>query len=173
VAKLIEDVMITKLNLGCGRSKKQGYINLDSCDAIKPDVLWDLNKFPYPFEDNTFDEVLAFAILEHLDNTVKVMEELYRISKPNARVKIKVPYWASYGFATDPTHKSMFTEATFDYFTGKADYGFITDARFRILKLDRIYHPKLKWVPTFLKKRLRLILNEIVIGLDVELETVK
>ena len=131
-----EDIM--KLNLGCGRSKKPGYINLDSCLAIGPDILWDLNNFPYPFEDNTFSEILAYAVLEHLDNTVKVMEELHRISKPKARLKITVPYWASYGFATDPTHKSMFTEATFDFFTGNADYGFITDVRYKILKLENL-----------------------------------
>lgn len=171
VGKLIEGAR--KLNLGCGRARKQGYVNLDSCKVVNPDVLWDLNKFPYPFEDNTFEEILAYAILEHLEDTVKVMEELHRISKAGARVKIKVPYWASYGFATDPTHKSMFTEATFEYFTGEADYGFITEARYNILRIDRIYHPKLKWVPTFIKKRLRLILNEIVIGLDVEMEVVK
>lgn len=161
------------LNLGCGMAKRPGFVNLDSCDVVDPDVVWDLDEFPYPFEDNSFDEIIAHSILEHLDDTVKVMEELHRIGKPNAKVYIKVPYWDGYGFATDPTHKRMFTEATFDFFTGEADYSYITKGRYRILELKREYHPKLKWLPKFIKKRLRLLLKEVVIGLDVTMEVIK
>jgi len=32
------------------------------------DVEHDLNKFPYPFKDESFDEVLLFHVLEHLEN---------------------------------------------------------------------------------------------------------
>jgi predicted SAM-dependent methyltransferase len=135
-----------QLNLGCGRSKRKECINVDSCKDVDPDVLWDLNKFPYPFEDNSFDEILAYAILEHLEDTVAVMEELHRISRPNALLHISVPYWA---------------------------YGFITKARYKIVNMKRIYHPKLKWIPKFIKKRLRLVLNEIVIGLEVTMQVVK
>ncbi len=138
-----------------------------------PDVLWDLNKFPYPFEDNTFDEILAYSILEHLDNVVKAMEEIHRIAKPGALVDIAVPYWDGYGFATDPTHKTMFTEDTFEFFTGKADYAYITSARFKIRRMDRDYHPKFRWMPDFIKKRLVFILKEVVVGLRVTLETLK
>ncbi|UCG68090.1 MAG: methyltransferase domain-containing protein [Thermoplasmata archaeon] len=162
-----------KLYLGCGLAKREGYINLDSCEAVNPDVLWDLNEFPYPFDDNTFEEILAYSILEHLDDLVKVMEEIHRITKPKAILDITVPYWDGYGFATDPTHKRMFTEHTFDFFTGKADYSFITKARFNIKKMDRVYHPKFRWLPEFIKKRLKFILKEVVVGLHVTMETVK
>ncbi len=164
---------VKKLNVGCGMGKKEGYINLDSCEAVKPDVLWDLNKIPYPFEDNTFEEIYAYSILEHLDDVVKVMEELYRISKPGAILSVRVPYWAGYGFASDPTHKTMFTEHTFDFFTGEADYSFITKARFRLKSLERKYHKKYKLVPKFIKKRLRFVLKEVVVELIVTMEAVK
>ncbi|UCF07754.1 MAG: methyltransferase domain-containing protein [Thermoplasmata archaeon] len=162
-----------KLHIGCGHAKRKGYLNLDSAEAVKPDVMWDLNEFPYPFEDNTFDEILAYSILEHLDDLVKVMEELHRIGRPGAVLDITVPYWDSYGFATDPTHKRMFTEDTFDFFTGKSDYGFITKARFKIRRIERHYHPKFRWMPEFLKKRLKFLLKEVVVGLHVTLEVVK
>lgn len=153
--------------------KRQGYITLDSCEVVKPDVLWDLNEFPYPFEDNTFDEILAYSILEHLDDLVKVMEELHRIAKPGAILYVGVPYWDGYGFASDPTHKQMFTEHTFSFFTGEADYSFITKARYRIKRMERQYHPRLRWLPKAVKKRLRFVLKEVVVGLRVELEVVK
>ena len=162
-----------KLYLGCGKGRRPGYIHVDVCEVVKPDVVWDLNNYPYPFEDNTFEEILAYSILEHLDDVVAAMEEMHRIAKPRATVDITVPYWDSYGFATDPTHKHMFTEHTFDFFTGKADYSFITKARYRIKKIDRHYHPKFRWLPEFIKKRLKFIFKEVVTGLHVTLEVVK
>jgi SAM-dependent methyltransferase len=164
---------IKKLQLGCGFSKKEGYIHLDSAEVVKPDILWDLNKFPYPFEDNSIDEILAYSILEHLDDVVKVMEELHRIMKPKAILKVGVPYWDGFGFASDPTHKHMFTEYTFEFFSGKADYSFITQVRFNITELKMVYHPRFKWVPKFIKKRLRFILKEVVVGLFVTMEAEK
>lgn len=162
-----------KLHLGCGMAKREGYINVDSCEAVDPDVVWDLNRFPYPFEDSQFDEILAYSILEHLDDLVAVMEELHRIGKPGAKLDITVPYWDGYGFASDPTHKRMFTEHTFDFFTGTANYSFITRSRFKITRMERQYHRKFRWMPGFLKRRLRFILKEVVVGLHVTLEVVK
>ena len=161
-----------KLNLGCGVGKLEGYVNVDSASAVNPDVVWDLNDIPYPFEDNRFDEILAFSVLEHLNDTVKVMEEWHRIASPGAMLDIRVPYWDGYGFATDPTHKNMFTEATFDFFTGKSDYSFITKVRFNMIKTELVYHPKFKWFPKFIKSRLRFLLKEVVTGLHVTLEKV-
>lgn len=47
----------------------------------KPDVNWNLNKYPYPFKDNSFDMVLMSHILEHIENPPKAMTEGYRIAK--------------------------------------------------------------------------------------------
>ena len=46
-----------KLNLGCGRDIREGYVNLDKAGLDGVDVVHDLNVFPYPFEDNEFDEI--------------------------------------------------------------------------------------------------------------------
>lgn len=45
------------------------------------DVVWDLNKCPYPFEDDSVDYVLAKHVLEHLDDVISVMNGLHRILK--------------------------------------------------------------------------------------------
>ena len=31
-----------KLNLGCGRNKFPGYINIDIEEAVQPDLVWDV-----------------------------------------------------------------------------------------------------------------------------------
>lgn len=102
-----------KLNLGCGEFKKKGYINLDYYSVSEPDIRHDLNRFPYPFEDNEFDLIEASHILEHLNDPFKVMKELHRISKNNALIIIRVPHF-SRGF-THPEHKRGF-DVSFPYY---------------------------------------------------------
>ncbi len=68
-----------KLNLGCGKDIKEGYINLDKWALGEVDVVHNLNLFPYPFKDNIFDEILCSHLLEHVNDLIKVMEELHRM----------------------------------------------------------------------------------------------
>ena len=106
----------TKLNLGCGTDIRPDYVNLDSVVLKGVDMVHNLDSFPYPFEDNTFDEIVAINVLEHLPDTIKVMEELWRICRNGAKVIIRVPYWNSVDFVTDPTHRTFFSEYTFEFF---------------------------------------------------------
>src|SRR3990172_10401098 len=72
-------------------------------------------------------------VLEHLDDVVLVMEEIYRILKPGGIVKIYLPYAKSDGALQDPTHKHLFTEKSMDYFRQDDKYNYYTNAKFRIL----------------------------------------
>ncbi len=126
------------LEIGCGLKPREGAINVDKLDLPGVDIVWDLEKFPYPFNNNIFDEIYAHDIIEHLDDIIGVMEELYRILKPGGKVYIHSTYSKNDESFRDPTHKHFFTLDSFDYFdpstpTGK-DYSFYTKARFRILK---------------------------------------
>lgn len=107
---------LKKLNLGCGEDKKPGYVNLDFHDHVSPDVVHDLNVFPYPFEDNSFDEIICYHILEHLDKPFWVMRELHRILKPGGKLFIKVPHF-SRGFS-HAEHKAGF-DLMFPYYFNK------------------------------------------------------
>lgn len=113
-----------KLHLGCGHKYKEGWINLDFGnkdiygEEIKVDVIHDLNKFPYPFKDNSFDRLLTEHTIEHLDDLEKVFSELVRITKSGGKIKIIVPYFSHYASFRDPTHKHYFSLDTITYFKG-------------------------------------------------------
>lgn len=108
--------MNDKLHIGCGHDIKPGYLNTDSVNLPGVDKVFNLEVFPYPFEDNTFTEVYSAHVLEHMSDLWKVMEEITRISKNGAQVKVIVPYFANPGTRADYTHKRGFTTATFNYF---------------------------------------------------------
>ena len=83
-----------KLNLGCGNKIKKNFVNLDKFETFKPDIVHDLEKFPYPFKDNSADYILLSHILEHIGNTFEIfnniIKELYRISVNNCIIEIRV-----------------------------------------------------------------------------------
>ena len=149
--------MKQKLNLGCCRNILQGYVNLDMAHYPGVDVVHNLEKFPYPFKENTFDEILALMILEHLDDLVKTMKELHRISKPNAIIKIKVPYFSCTSNFIDPTHKRSFSYYSFDFLIQGNKYSdFHIDTilpRFRIRKRKIIFYSILKPLKIFFNTR--------------------
>lgn len=123
-----------KLNLGCGYDLKEGYINVDYRQPC--DIEWDLNVFPYPFEENSVDEIIMWRILEHLDDVSKVLEELYHILKIGGVIKIRVPYANSPNMWRDFTHKHFFTLDSFnDVDIDRRKNGYNqSDCRFEIRK---------------------------------------
>lgn len=95
-----------KLNLGCGTNKMEGYVNVDR--AHGPDVVHDLESFPWPWPDSSVEEIRAHHILEHLGQDSKVfvgvVKEMYRVCKAGAVIDIVVPHPRSDDFMNDPTH---------------------------------------------------------------------
>ena len=110
----------TILNLGCGRKRVDGAVNVDCNAGVVADVTHDLNRRPWPFADNSFSEVLAYDVIEHLDDVVAAMEEIHRVCQPGARVKITVPHFSCANAFTDITHRHHFGWFCFGYFTGGA-----------------------------------------------------
>lgn len=128
-------MLANKLNLGCGHKKIHGFIGIDRVKTEAADLVYDLNLIPYPFVADSVIEIAADNILEHLNDVVAVMEEIYRLCQNGAIIKISLPYYKSSGAFTDPTHKHFFTENSFQYFSPEHEYHFYTGARFKILKM--------------------------------------
>ncbi len=72
-------------------------VTLDCNDEHKPDVVHDLEKLPLPFKDNMFDEVHAYAVLEHTGNQgdwkffFDQFADFHRILKPDGHFFAMVP----------------------------------------------------------------------------------
>ena len=77
-------------------------------------------------------------VLEHLPDTIKVMEELHRVSKNGCIIHIRVPYWNSFISYGDPTHLKTFYQNSFDFFDQSTDLGqrrfYCSKAKFKIFK---------------------------------------
>ena len=110
-------VTMEKLNLGAGEFIMEGFINVDISAREGVDVVHNLDTFPYPFKDNEFDYIIMRHVIEHLNNTVEAMGEIYRICKKDGMVKISFPYHSHPNAWVDPTHKKCLTEETMRYFS--------------------------------------------------------
>lgn len=104
-----------KLNLGCGYDRKEGYVNIDLYPADSVDMVLDLNRIPYPFEDSSIDEIFIQHTLEHLNDFEGTIKEFHRILKDEGRLTVIVPDFSScYAFA--PVHKIFFNIDSFNPF---------------------------------------------------------
>jgi SAM-dependent methyltransferase len=127
------------LNLGCGRKRREGAVNVDCTARTRPDVVHDLNVRPWPFPNDAFAEVFAFDVLEHLEDVVAAMEEVHRVCRNGARVEITVPHFSSANAFTDPTHRHFFSRFSFDYFDDAHDFGFYSAASFEVVRARVIF----------------------------------
>lgn len=97
-----------KLNLGCGNDRRPGHWNVDKYPAAKPDEVVDLERLPWPFADDSADEIVLHHVLEHLgqgsDTFLGILKELYRVCAPGGTVRITVPHPRHQDFLQDPTH---------------------------------------------------------------------
>jgi SAM-dependent methyltransferase len=132
--------MNIKLDIGCGKRCREGYIGIDKVNfdnvvyAVDIDVD-DTNILP--FKDCEVETINCEHVLEHIHNLIPVMNEFHRVLKPNGLLEIGVPCAFGYdnngslvmggGAFRDPTHVRFFTQDTFYYWTegymGNADYG--------------------------------------------------
>ena len=84
------------LDVGCGPiQKKPGSIGMDKRPALHVDVVHDLNVYPYPFPADDFDSIEASHIIEHVDRPLLFLNELHRIAKHGATIRIITPHYAS------------------------------------------------------------------------------
>ncbi len=134
------------LDIGCGIHKTPGAIGLDNNPHTAADVIHDLNVVPYPFPDDEFDLIVGNQVIEHVDDLMRVMAEVYRIARPGAIIRFDTPHYSDIASYTDPTHRRHLTTESFAYFTGdRPDFEFYSHVRLRpravrvtMLKLWRI-----------------------------------
>lgn len=104
------------LHVGCGNSKLPGALGIDILQLPAVDVVHNIDKSPWPFEENSFDILYAHSVVEHLSSIPDFLIEAHRVSKNGARIIITVPYFRSTDSFNDPTHTHFFTSESLDYF---------------------------------------------------------
>ena len=122
------------LNLGCGRTPMAGWVNLDLAPGPGIDVVADLDacrRTPLPFADDSVSQMRMMHVLEHIGDTLGLMQELHRIAEPGALLAIRSPYGSSDDAYEDPTHRQRLFVNSFHYFAQptywRADYGYRGD----------------------------------------------
>lgn len=128
------DDVYRELLLGCGRDRRkmlspdgekewQNLTTLDVDLACNPDVRWDLNDLPLPFEDETFDEIHAYEVLEHVGvqgdykTFFAQFTEFHRILKPGGHFLASTPCWDSKWAWGDPGHTRVINEGSLVFLT--------------------------------------------------------
>lgn len=110
-----------KLNLGCGRDIREGYVNLDYIDFPGVDVVHNWDRLPLPFPDDHFDEVLMLDVLEHIPHRVDGVEgefflafvdELIRISRSGCLWTVESPRHPN--ALRSSCHTRLISSATFE-----------------------------------------------------------
>ena len=112
-----------RLNLSCGNAHIDGFLNVDKEASCRPDKIQDLENFPWDFKGDSVDHIVLNHVLEHLGKTTEayltIMQELYRICKPDAIIDVRVPHPRHDDFLTDPTHVRPILPGQFHMYSKK------------------------------------------------------
>lgn len=150
--------------MGCGSNRERriavnGHrswtelLTLDFNPDHKPDVVHDLEKLPLPFADDTFEEIHAYEVLEHIGRQgdwcgfFMLFGELYRILKPGGFLAATCPSYRSMWAWGDPSHTRVITSGTLVFLdqeqyaeqvgkTAMSDFRFIWKGDFRPIWVD-------------------------------------
>ena len=139
----------TKLNMGSGKDWREDYFNSDFDAYWKPDAVLDFSQ-PLPIgkpleterfgtivlENNSFDEIIANDVLEHIPSLMTAMHSCLNLLKVGGVFRISVPYDLSWGAWQDPTHVRAFNERSWLYYTDWFWYMGWTEARFDLVQFD-------------------------------------
>lgn len=114
-------VAVVKLNLGCGRDDREGWINVDHWPGPGVDVVYDLDEMPWPFQTGEASYALMDNVMEHLREPEEVLRELTRVVKHGGLIEIVVPHYLSPA-AHRPNHRSTWSASSFNEYDAE-DHG--------------------------------------------------
>lgn len=143
-----------RINLGSGKAFDAESLNIDIDAKWNPDILGDISApaglrqifFSRRFaltrlEPNSFDEITAMDLLEHVPDLVALMTRCIDLLAIGGAMRIGVPYDLSWGAWQDPTHIRAFNERSWLYYTEWHWYLGWLEARFTTTQLQMVFSP--------------------------------
>jgi SAM-dependent methyltransferase len=116
-----------KLELGPGRiggapwgKAPWATIGLNHSSDPHSDIYYDLSR-GIPLPDKSVDEIHSNQVLEHLRDPIKIMNEQWRVLKPGGFVYACVPHYLAPSACGDPTHRTFWSETSFQYYCLRDD----------------------------------------------------
>ena len=157
------------LDIGCGDGSLVAHLNSKGIDAIGCDIK-DLNfeKDIFPYKDKSFDYIILYSVIEHINNTNHLISEIRRMLKNYGILIIITPNF-KYCFNTfydDPTHVKPFTNVGLENILKIYDFKNIIVKPWTVNYLDFIwklpfcfffcayllpFRNNIKYLPKFLK----------------------
>ena len=115
---LIERAKGIRLDIGCGIHKQKGCLGMDIVPHPNVDIVHDIQKFPWPLDDNVCTFILLSHVFEHIEPKYRfqLMDECWRICKKDGQLWISCPYSNSFLESAHPAHYVCPNEATFEFF---------------------------------------------------------
>ena len=114
------EVSTLKLDLGCGKNKKEGFTGVDRRSFPGVDVVMELTG-KWQWKDSSVEEIHMSHTLEHFTGLerVHVMNEMWRVLRPDGKATIITPHWASNRAYGDFTHQWPPVAEMFFYYLSK------------------------------------------------------
>jgi len=89
---IVEEQKELKIDLGCGPNPKPGYVGVDKVAGPGVQHVLDLEEAQLPFPDNSVSAVNADQLLEHINNLIPLMNEIYRVCRNGAIFHLWIVY---------------------------------------------------------------------------------
>lgn len=103
-----------QLDIGCSYHKLTDWIGVDIEKGPDVDVLGDLSSLP--FHTSSIDSIHSRHTLEHVENPLECIAEMYRVTKPKGQIEIIVPHYSNSAYWSDVTHLRPFSTRSFEYY---------------------------------------------------------
>ncbi len=140
VSKWCDIHNLKKVDLCCHNQKPEDFVGVDIYPYDDVDVVCDLNKPDWPFEDGSVGLFRLQDAIEHLKDPILTMKEIHRCLAPHGWALIEVPSTDGRGAFQDPTHVSFWNSNSFWYYTKAQQAQFInTPVKFQLNRLENYY----------------------------------
>jgi len=110
-----------RLNLGCGKTRFEGWKNIDISREARADEFYDINE-GIKETNGSIEEIHAGCVLEQVGDFMFVLNECWRVLQEGGILKGYVPSTDSKVLHLDPEDKRFFQTGSFDYFNKNKEH---------------------------------------------------